>query len=280
MKACGIAKALPMALAVVWLASSAGLARAHSYYGQWVNNWTGSSCAPQGALSYTDDQINIFAGRMDSLGQTRVALYGNGNVWTSDVLEDRDFSGSDWSESDAATIYAFSGHGGSPNDGSGLQTFQAPYYAAGSAASCTMDSKSIRWGEVTGYYASPHTGINRWAIFCTCFSADTDPYNQWIETFDQASFEYVMGYRGLSADSPTTDEVPAEWASYAIGDGKTFKQAWFDGATDWFVDDTAEVVASGTSTTHANTNRDGMKQTWARHVGLGWSAVSWAWHQG
>ena len=120
----------------------------------------------------------------------------------------------------------------------------------------------------------------RWAIFLTCYSVHTDPMNQWAEATDYG-FDYVMGYKNTSADSHLTDEVASDWADEAIGDGDSFKSAWFYAVEDWWIDDTGGVVASGTTTASANSRRDNLNKNTARRPANEYHGyMSWSYHEG
>jgi hypothetical protein len=248
------------------------------YYGEWMTSWSGC-CTSQPGLSQTGDQINEFAGVMDGHGHSRVAVYGNQGVWAADTVEDG-LGGADNVEADQADIYAYSGHGAAPNDSNG-QTFQSPRCLAGySYNTCWFDSANARTNEVYGTWAT-NPGHTRWIVLLTCYSVHTDPWNQWIEAFGDSGTEYIVGYRGTSADSFTTDEVAGDYANNSYVNQSTFKSGWFSATSDWWVDDTAEVVSGAATQSQAIYNRDNYKHTWPRRINSSaWNWLYWAWQEG
>lgn len=270
---------LVIGIAAHALANSDGYS--FKYYGEWMTSWSGCACVPAAqGLSYPDDQINGFAAVMDANHHQRVAVYGNHDVWAADLVEDG-LGGADNVEADGADIYAFAGHGTVTNDPNG-QTYKSPRCSAGyNYDDCWLDSAAVRTNETTGAWAT-NRGSARWLVLLTCNSVDTDPYNQWIETFNQSGTEYIVGYRGLSADSFTTDEVAADYATNSFVNSTTFKAGWFSATSDWWVDDTAEVISGGPSPAVAASNRDNYTHSFRRRDNGwdGWSYVAWAWQQG
>jgi hypothetical protein len=243
-----------------------------------MDSWSGCECSASG-LSQTGDQIHEWADALSGMGHTRAWVYANGDIWASDITEDR-LAGQDNVYGDAVDLYAYSGHGDNPTDSNGKQTFKIPMCKKGTSSSCKFDSANARWGERGGGYETPYAGRMRWALFLTCHSVDTDPLNQWAEATDYG-FDYVMGYKGTSADSHYTDEVAGDWANEAIGGGGSFKGAWFWAMEDWWVDDTGGVVASGTTTANANSRRDNLNKNTARRAASEYHGyMSWSYHSG
>jgi len=233
---------------------STGMAQAVTFAGEFMTSWSGCSCSGSG-LEHTDDQINQWAGTMRSLGHQQLWVYANTEAWACDITEDG-LGGCDWPYGDDAGIYAFAGHGYNPTDANGRMTFTASFCQGGSGGlSCVFDSKNARWGERAGGYETPHPGNMRWALMLTCRSVDSDPPNQWNEVFEYG-FDYIMGYRGDSCDSWTTEEVPSDWANSAFGEAKNFSAAWFTAVEDWWCGDTGGVAASGISPEAARARRD------------------------
>jgi hypothetical protein len=257
-------------------------ALASSYYAEYMTDYSGcdSPCRNNPTLNQTDDQINEFAGVLDAHGWSRWGLYGTGDSWAADIVEDQ-LGGDDFQQADNADIYAFSGHGGAGPDGSGNQDYASDRCWPGwSYSTCKFDANNAVWNETYGSY-STNSGHMRWAVMLTCDSVDTDPWNQWIETFYNGGTEYILGYRGLSADSFTTDEVAQDWANNSLVNATNFKSGWFSATSDWWVDDTAEVVAGGTSASDATYRRDNLNHTWSRRVNtVGWDWLYWAWQTG
>lgn len=268
------------AIAALAMLSQAPAAHAFSYAASYINNWSScdSACNGNNSLSYTDDQIDDFDSAMSSLGHTRNHKFANGSVWGSDYTEDL-LNGQDYLYSDDSDIVVYSGHGGAPTYSSG-QTFVAPLCHAGTSSSCTFNASNARFGERSGYYSSPNPGDTRWLLWFTCYSVHTAPNEQWGEAFYRG-LEYVMGYRGTSADSSTTVEVPGDWVGAAISGSDTFKSAWFWAIEDWWVDDTGAVASTGPDSASSDYRRDNLKRTWARRssTDLG-NWISWSWHEG
>jgi len=255
-------------------------AEAFTYGMEFMTSYSGcdSPCSSNSGLSQTDDQMNMMDSTLSGLGHTFRFKWSNGNTFASDLAEDRDYSGDDWNWADGSDIFAYSGHGSGNNDGNG-QSYQMPLCRANGTASCNFDSDAARWGEgwQFNFYYSTHPGAMRWAVLATCFSVDVDPWNQWAEGFT-LGLEYVLGYRGLSADSFTTDEVPSDWANSCIGNTTGFKSGWFSAAEDLWVDDTAEVAAGGTDVNDAIYNRDNQIKTWSKKPVFEedwWAACAW-----
>ena len=255
-------------------------AGAITYGCEYMTTWSGCTCS-QNSLSYTDNQANYFDSKMSSLGHTRKFKYGNQGAWAADVTEDRDFGGYDRWYGDTVDMYMYSGHGGAGTDAYGNQTFLVPYCSFNGSGSCYFYADNARLGEKVGWYASPYPGNLRYSMWCTCHSVDTDPMHQWDQTMN-TGMDYVMGYRGTSADSWTTDEVPEDWASKAMRSSNpdTFKGAWFWAIEDWWVDDVGSVIANGDNESDAIYRRDHYKRTWyGPHTDYHyWYA--WAWHEG
>jgi hypothetical protein len=247
-----------------------------SYYAEYMTSWSGCDTSQSG-LSYTDDQVNQFAGAMDSSGLPRIALWANGNVWASDITDNAN-GGADSFNADAAELYVLSSHGINNPDSSGLQSYQTPMCHPGASLSSPwFEGSFARWGGGAG------GGTLRWAVLLTCFSVDSSPNLQWDNAFNGTQFEYIMGYRGLSADSTTTAEVARDWANSAIisTTANKFKASWFTATSDWFVNDTAEVMSGGADLASANNRRDNLTRvTTHRVAGQSWPVFAWSWQQG
>lgn len=253
-------------------------AEAISYTANYINDWNGSACW-QNPLSYTDDQINLFDSKMASLGHTLAQKYTNSSVWAGDLVEDTDFGGQDHLYSDDSVFYAFSGHGSADPNPWG-QTFYAPMWAAGANDSCWYDAEESRLGEQAYGYASPNPGLMRYMMWLTCYSVHDAPDQQWGQSF-WFGLDYVMGYRGLSADAWTTDEVPEDFVQEAFANNYTFKSSWFYAIEDWWEDDTGSLIASGTSSGAAASRRDWLGQfTPQRTPGEIHTWYAWSWHEG
>ncbi len=258
----------------------AGPASAFDYGTAYMTSWSGCGwCAGQSSLSYTDDQIQMFESEMNAAGNHRTHRYVNGNVWAGDLVEDAYFGGDDRYYSDDGELWAYSGHGGTSGSG-WSQDFTIPMCKPGSYSSCTYLAEDSRMGERSGYYANPAQGDLRWLVLATCFSVHTDPYGQWGQTLS-LGLDMVMGYRGTSADSETTDEVLEDFAEESFDDNEDFKEGWFYAIEDWWVDDTGALIASGTTESDAVNRRDNLDRNWGRRPSTqyhGWFA--WSWHEG
>jgi len=273
-----------LALAV-FAAVPVGSAQAINYRSAWMTSWSGCECG-NASLSYTDNQINYFNSRMNAHGHNHLSTYTNSLVWGSDIGEDRDKGGQDNYYSDDATAWAYSGHGGAFDDGAGKQNFVVSFCKKGASSftgTCTVWSRShVRLGEQSGtYYASPNAGSNRWMVLATCYSVHSAPHQQWAPSMGYGT-EYIMGYRGTSADSSTTDEVLGDWVDNAYASTVyTFKSSWFVAIEDWWVDDTGSVVSGGSDLAWSDWRRDNYSRITARRGATEyWSWYSWAWHSG
>jgi hypothetical protein len=269
-----------LAATLTFVTQLPGTAHGFGYSGSYMTDWSSceASCSGSSSLSYTDDQINGFDSAMASRGHTLMHKFSNSSVWASDYTEDV-LGGQDHYYSDDSDIVAYSGHGGAPTYSSG-QTYVVPVCRKGSVSSCWYDSSNSRFGERAGTYATPNPGNTRWLMWLTCYSVDTSPHEQWGEAFWQG-LEYVMGYRGLSADSSYTDEVPADWVGEAIGGSQTFKAAWFWAIEDWWVNDTGALASTGPDSATSAYRRDNLNKDWARRATNDYGYwISWSWHQG
>ncbi len=189
---------------------------ADSFGANYISNWSGcpttpSNCSLSPPLSWTQNQATLFAGRMSVLGNTQHFLYANSSVWSTDSVEDKDFGGQDNLYADNVDVYMFSGHGAAWSNAWG-QTFAAPMCGTHAPGySCYMDAEYLRGGEEWGPYSTPNPGKLRWLLLATCYSVHDRPDEQWGQSF-WYGMDMVLGYRGLSADSEMTDEVPMDLA--------------------------------------------------------------------
>lgn len=271
----------------LWLAAaalvslSASPAFAYQFVAESMETWNGCDygCAGQTKLNYTDDQIRMFTDAMNDAGWGRASWWRNQDVWGTDTREDWHPGGQDNVYVDPYTMYIYSGHGEATNGTS--QTFVAPMCHASIAEefACRARSSKIRLGERTGLYAASSGNI-RYLIYATCFSVHTQPNKQWEGQLRYGG-DMIFGYRGLSADSEYTDEVPADFAWEAFDDDDRFKASWFWAIEDWWVDDTGSLITAGVNLANATHRRDQMRNYWARrpnaeeHVSRAWS-----WHEG
>ncbi|WP_394843355.1 DUF6345 domain-containing protein [Pendulispora brunnea] len=263
-----------------------GTAKALEVAGEAMTSWSGCDCSA-GSLKYTDDQISYLISEMQDLGHQKKFFYKNTSSYSLDLIEDSLPNGYDAGYADGVDLFALSSHGGAPNDSNGKQTFSTPMCKSGSASassSCHFDANQSRMGEAAGpgqsQYATPHPGQARWWVFFTCYSVHTKPNEQWGQTLAHGG-DTVLGYRGTSADSFTTDEVGEDLVDAVFDDGDTLKGGWFWAAEDWAVDDVASMVASGKTRDAAIYRRDKAVANWERRGSdshHGWFA--WAWHEG
>jgi len=240
-----------------------------------VENYSGCGCTT-GNLRYTNDQASKFIDKIDDW-HTRKFWYKDSNAWSGDMVENElGFYGQDNLYGDAVHLMLISGHGG-------RSCSPAAYYGylckGGAFYKCSYNTdEHTVLGEVSGQMFSTSPGILRFLILCTCHSVPKECYANvwWLVFANGRNFMYVMGYTGLSDDSPTTDEVGSDWASKAAGSGWTLKQAWFWAIEDWWVNDTGGVVSAGDTQAEAISNRDNMKLNWDPNVTFPtWMAASW-----
>jgi hypothetical protein len=250
---------------------------------EYMNNFSGcdSPCNGNSTLSYTDDQIGLFDIEWLRSGNTVTHAWNNGSVWSTDLIEDRDFNGLDYQNSDDVQMYVYSGHGGNGNNQWG-ESFFIPTCRGLNGFSCDVDIENARLGEYFGEYVSPHPGALNWAIFMTCDSVDTSPDQQWGQTM-WYGLDYVMGFRGTSADSSFTSADAGNLVddTFGLNHVYAFKSAWLDDAdVDWiFGGDTPEVIAPGVGLSDALFRRDndGAPTTTRRANNNQTAATAFAW---
>ena len=249
-----------------------------TYGTSYMNDWTGCECSGS-SLTYTDDQITMLRSELASGNHTADFFFANSTVWASDLLEDKDFGGEDNLYGDNVDLFAFSGHGGATTNTWG-QEYIAPFCDGGSSNTCLFKAETARFGERSGPYSTPHPGNLRYLILATCESVHTAPNDQWIQSF-WYGLDAVMGYRGLSADSYTTDEVLADFASTSFNGSTDLKAGWFWAIEDWWVNDTGSIIVSGSSAAEASTRLNNIDAGWARRdPAIIHTYVDWAWHEG
>jgi len=254
------------------------LCQAHTFGAEYMTDWGGCECNAD-PLSYTDDEINYFAERMRARGHSQQFLWGNSDVWASDMTEDRDFGGADHTQADRVEFFALASHGAV--ESSGPQYYLSPTCRAMGTESCIFSSKNARFGDRAGYYSSPNPGSVRFLMLLTCNSVDVNPIDAWGSSMYQGQ-DVVMGYRGLSADSFAIDEVAGDFVDAAYGDWDTLKAAWFWAIEDSFwVDDTGAILMSGTTQSDAELRRDKYSMIFrSRTPTVTHNWFAWAWHQG
>lgn len=255
-----------------------GQVQAITYTAVYMNDWSGCECRA-GGLWWTDDQINNFDSKMASLGHSLRHKYRNQSTWASDLTEDRTFGGQDHRWADDSDMYVLSSHGSAPQR-AGRQRYTSPMCKKGTVGVCEFESTRARFGERGGGFQTPNAGSIRYALLLTCFSVHTQPLQQWGEAFDYG-LDVIMGYRGLSLDSPTTDEVPWDLASRAFGQGFPFKSAWFWATEDWWADDTAGIVVSGTTRANVSSRLDRLSRFTSRRPANEYHDwMAWTYHRG
>jgi hypothetical protein len=258
--------------------TAASSAFAFTFAVESMDSWGGceSACSNNASLSNTYDQASYFSSTMRGGGHTRAWWYHN-EIWASDVIEDTTWGGVDYLMADAYPIYMYSGHGSAPET-AGKQRFQASLCRTGSASTCRMNSERMVIGEKSGTYAT-NKGYLRWLILATCHSVDTRPNEQWGQALYYGG-DMVFGYRGTSADSFRTDEVPGDFAASAFVGGAQLKAAWFSAIEDFFVDDVGSVITSGATESEALWRRDNLTKQMSRGTGVVFGWTAWSWHEG
>jgi len=245
-----------------------------------MTDWSScDSACTQVSLSYSGDQISYWASRMSAhnAGAWQGGWFLN-DAWGSDATEDTR-GGEDNNYADHNTMWAYSGHGAGPSNSAG-ETFVAPFCHAGTVSSCQYDAKNSDWGEHGGADATPYVGKARYLLWLTCYSVDVDPIHQWSPSMHRG-LDVVMGYRGTSADSSTTDEVGGDLADRTFGDMVQWKPAWFWAMEDWWVDDVGSIFVSGSSSTDASSRRDNIMWNWGERTdGAYYNWFAWSWHNG
>jgi hypothetical protein len=250
-----------------------------TFGGEWMTSWLSCELLGVQPLSHTDNQISQWRSYMISFGHTSKWIYANDNVWASDLSEDTTFGGQDNLYGDAVTMFGLSSHGSAPTV-NGLQEYRTPSCHKGTMASPTFSAENAVLGEKAYGYASPNPGSARYLMFLTCNSVDTKAGEQWQQSF-WYGLDVVMGYRGLSADASTTEEVGADMATMVWYRKKTFKSSWFYAIEDWAVDDTGALIVGGTDANAAAARRDSISgSTAARPSSTIHYYVAWAWHEG
>jgi len=256
-------------------------AAAFPFLAQSMDDWAGcdSDCKGESKLKYTDDQIKLFSKAMKDAGHSRSAWWRNQDVWATDLVEDK-YGGEDHIYADPNTLYIYSGHGGAPILG-GKQRFVAPFChtVSTTVSSCETRSSSMVLGERTGSFASSPGNI-RYMILATCHSVDTKPNEQWGNVFYRG-VDMIFGYRGVSADSSLTDEVPEDFAEASFDDNDRFKAGWFWAIEDWWIDDTGSLVTAGVDKAQGRERRDKMRKSWPRRGDAELHTYrTWTWHEG
>jgi uncharacterized protein DUF6345 len=256
----------------------AGQAHAIKIGGENMNSWAGCASS-QNTLSYTDDQISLWLAKMQGLGHTRKFWYSDSLVWASDLVED-DWGGQDNLYADAVDFYALSSHGGAGTDANGYQYWWTPTCSAGSFTTANPKSWDTSWDEsLPNPLATPNVGWARFIMLMTCFSIDTKPNDQWAWPVSYGN-DVIMGYKGLSADSSTTDEVGEDLGEAVFNDGDTFRAGWFWAIEDWSVDDTGGILFGGVDSAQCSTRRSGLKPSWARRTDVEFFWFCWSHHEG
>jgi Family of unknown function (DUF6345) len=263
-------------VAMLWTGTAdAGI----SVAGESMTSWSGCPISsPPSSLTYTNDQISFWLSKMQSLGHSRKYWYTNANVWASDFVEDS-WGGQDNLYNDSVDFFALSSHGSSP-DSDGMQYFSTPTCNAGTYRDARFNSWDASWDESPpNPLASPSSGWARFLMLLTCHGVDTRPNEQWASAVTYGN-DVIMGYRGVSADSSTTDEVGEDLGEAAFNDGDTFKAAWFWAIEDWAVDDTGAIFFTGPTAAQCTSRRDGLRANWGRRGNVAFYYQCWSWHEG
>jgi hypothetical protein len=217
-------------------------------------------------LYYTDNQIDLFDSEMRWGGNQRVRRFADANVWASDWEEDASpFVGEDYVYIDNADVYAFSSHGSAPTK-DGKQVFSTTMCQRGASPECRARSSRMRLGEQPGQgYAYPHPGTTRFLLLATCRSVHTRPHEQWGDVLS-LGLDLVMGYRFDTWDTLHTEDVLADLADEAFIETHYLKASWFWATQDFWVNDIASVVSSGTNRDNASRRRDRLRATSPRRT--------------
>jgi len=260
-----------------------GTAHAINFGGEYMTSWSGCSGYPNGlpaSLSHTDDQINQWSSAMQGRNFYRDFQFSNRDVRAYHLEEDS-LGGQDNGYADRVDMYALSSHG-SVDVSNGYQRYSTPTCGPSAnpfASSHRMSFAEKRWDNNVPT-AIPNSGWARWIMLFTCYSVDTKANEQWQFTFWNG-LDAVLGYRGLSADASTTEEVGADYVDAAWGDGDTIKAAWFWAIEDWAVDDTGAMISGGKDGADAKWRRDNLKVSSAKHSTTYIDYYyAWSWHEG
>jgi len=262
--------------------AASGRANALLFGGEYMTSWNGCSGynSLPASLSHTDDQINQWTSAMQARGFYKDFLFANRDVWTYDMEEDA-LGGSDNGYADSVNMFALSSHGGVDVSG-GYQRFTTPTCGPSGnpvASSHRMSFAEKKWGTNVPN-ANANSGFARWVMLFTCNSVHTKANEQWQFAFWNG-LDAVLGYRGLSADASTTEEVGADYVDAAWGDGDTLKAAWFWAIEDWWEDDTGSLISGGKTGADASSRRDSLKVTSAPHSTTYIDYYyAWAYHEG
>jgi hypothetical protein len=260
---------------------------------EWMRTWDGCECYGGPNLTYTDNQANLFGWKMMSYNNSWWGNYSYHSVWASDLAEMSDpaITGQDDIYGDMTDLWFYSGHGYSQHSNpNGGQIFKAPACHKGTLSTndqCYYRSERSRFGERFGPYATPNQGSLRWLIMATCFSVDTSPFWQWYKALTYGG-DAVYGFRGLSTDSPFTDEIGESFAIDAFGDQDPMTASWFSANDDFWINDTSAVIVTDGDFTGWHAGLSGalgrlehMRTWWWRRP---WNfqatAFAWNYHEG
>ncbi len=247
-----------------------------------MGTWKDCACSAS-ALSYSKAQINQLQTQLNKAGMNKLYKFFDGNVDNTDVIEDY-FGGKDHLYADNAELYALSSHGDAPTV-SNQQLYTPALCHKMNSALCAPYSNQFVMGEwVTSPYGV-HIGKLRWLILSTCYSVHTSPHQQWQLPF-KYGLDMIMGYRGKTKDSSTTDEVLADFAEHAFRGNSKFKKVWFSATEDWLVNDTASIMTchgqnTGTTEEHLEIRLNNYRKDWEKRLNNGIERTCmWSWHKG
>lgn len=285
MKCVGVFVMVAMSFAIVNAEVFAQSLSSMEYGLEAMSNWSScSECSTWSSLSYTQSQINQLDTELNNDGMSKKYKFFNSYVWPKDLVEDQ-LGGYDYAYGDGVELYALSSHGDADYENN-LQVYKPSMCSSTSGLECAPSSSEMVMGEQSSsIYGTVHPGRLLWLILATCFSVHTEPAQQWQLPF-KYGLEMVMGYRGISADSPFTDEVLADFAENAFGGESKFKQVWFSATEDWYVDDTSGIITChGTNTGYTTDdllNRlNNYRRTWTKRYNDGTvRACAYAYHEG
>lgn len=94
-------------------------------------------------------------------------------------------------------------------------------------------------------------------------NGDGNIWTRWDSVFRGGAY-LVTGSHGSVYGSIATDEVGRDYAD-DLQDGKTVKNAWFDGNSDWYHDQDLAIMATGSTSSDCRDRRNNM--TWSNIYG-------------
>ena len=259
-----------------------------------------SSDCQESTLRWADSQMSQLDSTLQSAGLSKKFKYHNMAVQASDIIEDY-YGGLDHQYADSVQLYAITTHGGAMTSSSGEKIYYASYCSSGSSSyssdlynnsgtsmNCLATSKKMIFHEKTHVSTNiymQNKGFLRWLILSTCNSLNSSPMGYWSGRFTYG-LDYLLGYKNTMKLGETTDECLSDFASHAFGGNSKFKNVWFSGNDDWWIDNTAGVFTCGTPAANtqqdSENRRDNYTKTWNERVVniSGTYFCSWSWHEG